>query len=61
MRFAQMAERFGDLPPGRDITEATYDDVKIAPAGAIERVLTFGTPFQLIEQPLKDKTGMTHF
>src|SRR5215469_2576240 len=59
--FAQMAERFGDVPTGRDITEATYDDVKIAPPGAVERVLTFGTPFQLIEHPLKDKTGMTHF
>src|SRR6266571_2792128 len=59
--FAHMAQRFGDLPPGDDITEATYDDVKIAPAGAIERVLSFGTPFQLIEQPLKDKTGVTHF
>ncbi len=59
--FAQMAERFGDMPAGHDITETTYDDVKIAPPGAIERVLTFGTPFQLIEQPLKDKTGMTHF
>src|SRR5213595_2804250 len=59
--FAHMAQRFGDLPPGQDITEATYDDLKIAPAGAIERVLTFGTPFQLIEHPLKDKSGMTHF
>jgi signal transduction histidine kinase len=59
--FAQMAERFGDVPAGREITETTYDDVKIAPPGAIERVLTFGTPFQLIEHPLKDKTGMTHF
>jgi signal transduction histidine kinase/CheY-like chemotaxis protein len=59
--FARMAERFGDLPPGRDITEIACDDVKIAPAGAIERVLTFGTPFQLNEHPLKDKTGMTHF
>jgi signal transduction histidine kinase len=59
--FAQMAERFGDVPTGRDITETIYDDVKIAPPGAIERVLTFGTPFQLIEHPLKDKTGMTHF
>src|SRR6266487_21043 len=59
--FAHMAQRFGDLPAGDDITEATYDDVKIAPAGAIERVLSFGTPFQLIEHPLKDKTGMTHF
>jgi signal transduction histidine kinase/CheY-like chemotaxis protein len=59
--FAHMAERFGEVPPGRDITETTYDDVKIAPPGAIERVLTFGTPFQLIEHPLKDKAGMTHF
>src|SRR4029450_13666414 len=39
--FAHMAERFGDMPVGRDITETTYDDVKIAPPGAIERVLTF--------------------
>src|SRR5881394_206763 len=59
--FARMAERFGDLPPGRDITEVLCDDVKIAPPGAIERVLSFGTPFQLIEQPLNDKTGVTHF
>jgi signal transduction histidine kinase len=59
--FAHMAQRFGDLPAGYDITEATYDDVKIAPSDAIERVLSFGTPFQLIEQPLKDKGGMTHF
>src|SRR6266436_1141012 len=59
--FAQMVQRFGNLPPGRDVTEATYDDVKIAPAGAIEKVLSFGTPFQLIEEPLKDKAGMTHF
>jgi len=59
--FAHMAERFGDMPAGTDITEITCDDVKIAPPGAIERVLTFGTPFQLTEHPLKDKTGMTHF
>src|SRR5213078_2644171 len=59
--FAHMAQRFGDLPQSDDITEATYDDVKIAPAGAIEKVLSFGTPCQLIEQRLKDKTGMTHF
>jgi signal transduction histidine kinase len=59
--FAQMAERFGDVPVGRDITETLYDEVKIAPPGAVERVLNFGTPFQLIEHPLKDKTGMTHF
>ncbi len=24
-------------------------------------MLTFGTPFQLTEHPLKDKTGVTHF
>jgi len=59
--FALMAGRFGDLPAGRDITEIPCDDVNIAPPGAIDRVLNFGTPFQLIEHPLKDKTGVTHF
>src|SRR5438876_9207230 len=59
--FARMAERFGALRPGRVIIEVVCDDVKIAPPGAIERVLSFGTPFQLIEQPLNDKTGVTHF
>jgi signal transduction histidine kinase/CheY-like chemotaxis protein len=59
--FAQMAQRFGEVPAGRDIREASYEDVKIAPAGAIERVLSFGAPFQLIEEPLKDKAGMMHF
>jgi signal transduction histidine kinase/CheY-like chemotaxis protein len=59
--FAQMARRFGGLSATGEITEASFDDVKIAPAGAIERVLSFGTPFQLIEQPFKDEGGMTHF
>jgi signal transduction histidine kinase len=59
--FARMAERFGDLPPGGDITEITCDDVKIAPPGAVDRVLNFGTPFQLIEHPLKNNSGVTHF
>jgi len=59
--FARMAERFGDVPARRDITEITCDDVKIAPPRAVERVLNFGTPFQLIEHPLKDKSGVTHF
>ncbi|HEX4707727.1 MAG TPA: ATP-binding protein [Candidatus Udaeobacter sp.] len=59
--FAWIAERFGDLPAGRDITEMTCDDVKIAPSGAVDRVLNFGTAFQIIEQPFTDKTGMTHF
>src|SRR5215470_10155546 len=56
--FARMAERFGETPAGRDIT---CNDVKIAPSGAVERVLNFGTPFQLIEHPLKDRSGVTHF
>lgn len=59
--FARMAERFGDLPAGSDITEIPCDEVNIAPRGAIDGVLTFGTPFQLHEHPLKDKTGVTHF
>ena len=59
--FARMAERFGQVPAGRDITEITCDDVKIAPPGAVERVLNFGTPFQLIEHPLKDSSSATHF
>jgi signal transduction histidine kinase len=59
--FARMAERFGEVPEGRDITEIVCDDMKIAPPGAVERVLNFGTPFQLNEHPLKDKSGLTHF
>ena len=59
--FAHMAQHFGHLPSGGEVIEATYEDVKIAPAEAIEKVLSFGTPFQLIEHPLKDKAGMTHF
>ena len=59
--FARMAQRFGDIPAERDITEIISDDVRIAPPGAVERVLNFGTPFQLIEHPLEDKSGITHF
>jgi len=59
--FSQMAERFGGLSQNREIVGATYDDVKIAPADAIDRVLSFGTPFQLIEQPFRDEGDMTHF
>jgi signal transduction histidine kinase/CheY-like chemotaxis protein len=59
--FAQMARRFGNLPPERDITEATYTDVNIASLDALEKVLTFGAPFQMVEEPFKDKAGMTHF
>jgi signal transduction histidine kinase/CheY-like chemotaxis protein len=59
--FAHMARRFGNLPVRKDISDATYEEVKIAPAGAIERVLSFGTPFQLVEQPFQGEGGMTHF
>jgi signal transduction histidine kinase/ActR/RegA family two-component response regulator len=59
--FAQMARRFGQLPRDRDIDEATYDEVKIAPRDALEKVLAFGAPFQAVEQPFKDSSGMTHF
>ena len=59
--FARMARRFGSFPAGHDITQATYDEINLAPAGAIEKVLSFGTPFQSIEQPLKDAKGTTHF
>ena len=41
--------------------DATYDEVKIAPPEAIEKVLAFGAPFQLIEHPFNDGTGLTHF
>src|SRR5207302_8674165 len=47
--FARMAERFGNLPDGCDITEISCGEVKIGPSGAIESVLSFGTPFHLTE------------
>ncbi len=59
--FGQMARRFGHLPPERDIVEAAYGEVEIAPTAAIEKVLAFGTPFQLVEQPLVDRSGATNF
>jgi signal transduction histidine kinase/ActR/RegA family two-component response regulator len=59
--FLQMAMRFGGLTSNRDIMGATYDDVKIAPPDAIEKVLSFGTPFQMVEQAFIDHGGMTHF
>ena len=59
--FGQMARRFGNLPPEKEVGEATYEEVKIAPADAIEKVLSFGTPFQLVEQPLVDHAGITNF
>lgn len=59
--FSEMAKRFGSLPEARDIHDASYDEVKIAPNEAIERVLAFGAPFQLVEQPFKDQSGRTRF
>ena len=59
--FAKMARKLGGLPAGRDITQATYDEVNLAPPGAIEKVLSFGTPFQLTEHPVKDIKGTTRF
>ncbi len=59
--FAQMAQRFGHLPVNLDVNRASYEDVKIAPAEALEKVLSFGVPFQLIEQPYKDLNGTTRF
>jgi signal transduction histidine kinase/ActR/RegA family two-component response regulator len=59
--FALIARRFGNLPPEKEIRDATYTDIEIAPRQAIEKVLTFGTPFQLVEQPLVDRTGVTNF
>jgi PAS domain-containing protein len=59
--FSYMARRFGELPEGRDIYEATYDEVKIAPGEAIERVLAFGAPYQLVEHAFVDREGMTRF
>ncbi len=59
--FGQMARRFGNLPPEKEMNEATYQEVNIAPPEAIEKVLSFGTPFQLVEQPVVDRAGITNF
>ena len=59
--FAQMARRLGKFPPEKQISDATYEDVQLAPADAIDKVLAFGTPFQMVEQPLVDRAGLTNF
>jgi len=59
--FSEMAKRFGAFPQEKDIYDASYDEVKIAPVEAIEKVLAFGAPFQLVEQPFTDHGGMTRF
>jgi signal transduction histidine kinase/CheY-like chemotaxis protein len=59
--FTQMAQRLGGLSARGDVIGANYGDIKIAPPDAIDRVLSFGTPFQLVEQSFQDEGGMTHF
>ncbi|MEP7077774.1 MAG: ATP-binding protein [Chthoniobacterales bacterium] len=59
--FANMAKRFGGFDESRDIHNATFDEVKIAPVEAIEKVLALGAPFQLVEQPYQDRSGTTRF
>ncbi len=59
--FIQMSQRLGGLSPRSEIIGSSYAEVKIAPLDALERVLSFGTPFQLVEQPFQDEGGMTHF
>ena len=59
--FAQMALQIGQLPSGTDIEVVTYDQVKIVSPSIIDHVLTTGTPYQLIEEPFRDRTGATRF
>ncbi len=59
--FGQMARRFGNLSPEKEVRETSFHEVGIAPPEAIEKVLSFGTPFQLVEQPLVDHAGVTNF
>ena len=41
------------------MSEATYEDVKHRTAEAIEKVLSFGAPFQLVEHPFIDRLAHT--
>jgi signal transduction histidine kinase len=59
--FAQMALQIGQLPSGRDIEAVTYDQIKIVSPSIIEQVLATGTPYQLVEEPFRDRTGATRF
>src|SRR5205085_1897584 len=43
--FAQIATQIGQLPSGRNISLATYDQVKIASPDVIQSVLATGTAF----------------
>jgi len=59
--FAQMALQIGQLPAGTDIGAVTYDQIKIVSPTIIENVLATGRPYQLIEEPFRDRTGATRF
>ncbi|MFN2507964.1 MAG: ATP-binding protein [Chthoniobacterales bacterium] len=59
--FAAMAKQFGGLAGDKDIHKISYQEVQIAPPEAIEKVLAFGVPFQMVEQPFTDSSGVTHF
>src|SRR5436190_57635 len=59
--FAQMALQIGQLPAGTDIGAATYDQIKIVSPTIIENVLATGRPYQLIEEPFRDRRGATRF
>src|SRR5437588_742426 len=56
-----MALQIGQLPAGTDIGTATYDQIKIVPPTVIKNVLATGRPYQLIEEPFRDRTGATRF
>lgn len=59
--FAQMALQIGQLPSGSDIDAVTYDQIKIVSPSIIQNVLATGTPFQLVEEPFRDRAGATRF
>ena len=59
--FAHMAKQFGGVAEDHDVYDVSYDEVNIAPPEAIEKVLAFGAPFQMVEQPFTDKDGAIHF
>jgi signal transduction histidine kinase len=59
--FAQMALQIGQLPSGTDIESVTYDQIKIVSPSIIENVLATGTPYQLVEEPFRDRSGATRF
>ena len=59
--FSRMAKQFGGFSETKDIYDASYDEVNIAPAEAIEKVLAFGSPYQIVEHPFTDRAGTLRF